>query len=59
MKIKLKDKKIQLSSSHSHRGVKYADWLKLNDGKSIEIDSIPELIKDEVVEVKTTKPKGQ
>ena len=58
MKIKLSNKKNQLPSSRSHQGLRYTDWFKLNSGKSIEIDSIPELIKDKVEEVKSkTKEK--
>jgi|14_taG_2_1085336.scaffolds.fasta_scaffold07088_5 hypothetical protein len=56
MKIKLiKD---QLSSANAHQGLRVSDWLKLNNGGSIEVDSIPELIKDKVKEIKQ-KPKEQ
>lgn len=52
MKVKLKKKK-SLSCSSSHQGLKYEDWLSLNNGKSVEVDSIPSLLKDSVEVVKS------
>lgn len=43
---------MQLPSSYSHQGLNVADWKKLNSGKQIELDSIPELIKDKIIEQK-------
>ena len=54
MKVKLK-KDEQISSANSRFGLKYDDWLNLNNGKSVELDSIPEALKDKLIEL---KPKG-
>lgn len=51
MKIKLK-KNVQLPSARCHQGLDYKDWLALNNGKEIEVDSIPDLIKNQVNEIK-------
>jgi len=55
MKIKLKDKNDSLSTNHSYQGLPTLEWQKLNQGKEIEVDTIPERIKDRVVE---TSKKG-
>ena len=58
MKIKLKDGMILPNNWKSCKCTK-EDWDNLNSGKSIEVSSVPELIKDnvEVIESITTKIK--
>tara|TARA_Y100000401_G_scaffold73348_1_gene59328 strand:+ start:4792 stop:4989 length:198 start_codon:yes stop_codon:yes gene_type:complete len=57
MKIKLKDG-VTLPNNWKSCGCTAEDWQKLNAGKSIDVDSVPELIKDNVdVESSTLKPK--
>lgn len=51
MKVKLK-KDEQISSINSRFGLMYNDWLDLNNGKTIELDSIPEALKDKLIELK-------
>jgi hypothetical protein len=51
MKIKLKNKGDSLSTNHSYQGLPTLDWQDLNQGKEIEVKTIPEKIKDRVVEV--------
>ena len=50
MKIKLK-KDVQLSRSNHFCGLKYEDWLDLNNGKGVEFDKVPELIKGKTEEI--------
>tara|TARA_Y100000310_G_scaffold106811_1_gene105268 strand:- start:621 stop:836 length:216 start_codon:yes stop_codon:yes gene_type:complete len=60
MKIKLKKETLALGglcSSGSHQGFPKALWGKLNNGETIEIDSIPNRVKDQIEEV-TTKVKS-
>ncbi len=40
----------QLSSANSYFRLSYSDWLKLNSGGSIELNSIPQILKDKVEE---------
>ncbi len=54
MKIKLK-KGERLSSSNNLCGLLFDDWISLNQGKVVDIDSIPKAIKDKIDEVKTSK----
>ena len=51
MKIKLKDKNDSLSTNHSYQGLPTLEWQTINQGKEIEVDTIPERIKDRVVEI--------
>ena len=54
MKIKLK-KDIQLSSADNFSKLPYKKWLDLNNGKTVELDEVPELIKDKVDKISTKK----
>ena len=56
MKVKLK-KGESLSSNNNWSGLKYDDWLALSAGKEVEMDSIPEPIKEQV-ETKQSSKKG-
>ena len=47
MKIKLKSG-VVLPNNWKNCGLSYEDWENLNSGKSIEVSSVPELIKDNV-----------
>ena len=51
MKIKLK-KGEKLSSNNNFCNLEYDDWISLNQGRTIEMDTIPDNIKD-----KTESPK--
>ena len=52
MKVKLKEGE-KLSSMNNYCGLNMDDWTALNQEKSVELDSIPELIKEQVEEVKS------
>jgi len=54
MKIKLK-KKAKLPNAWKQYGISFEDWEDLQDGKKIEVKSIPDL---EGIEVFKTKEKG-
>ena len=54
MKIKLK-KGEKLSSNMNYCGLEYGDWIALNQGKQVEMDSIPDKIKEQVEGVSATK----
>ena len=57
MKIKLKDG-VVLPNNWKECGCSFNDWENLNSGKSIDVNSIPELIKDNVDVVESaSKPK--
>ncbi len=57
MKIKLK-RGIVLPNNWKSCGCTANDWADLNAGKSIEVNSVPELIKDSIDVAKvTSKPK--
>ena len=47
MKIKLK-KGEKLSSNYNFCTLKYDDWISLNQGKTVEIDIVPDKIKDQI-----------
>ena len=47
MKAKLK-KGEQLSSSDNFCNLKHSDWVALNQGKSVELDIVPDQIKDKI-----------
>ena len=60
MKIKLKKEVLNsggLCSSSSHQGFTPLDWINLNSGKTIEIDSIPDISKDKIEQVGGTSYK--
>ena len=47
MKVKLK-KGESLSSMNNHCGLKHKDWISLNQGKEVDLDSIPKHIADQI-----------
>ena len=47
MKVKLK-KGESISSNMNYCGLDYDDWIALNQGKQVEMDSIPDKIKEQV-----------
>tara|TARA_R110002012_G_scaffold112242_2_gene257729 strand:- start:1267 stop:1440 length:174 start_codon:yes stop_codon:yes gene_type:complete len=47
MKVKLK-KDEKLSSNFNYCNLAYKDWVALNQGKSIELNEVPEIIKDKI-----------
>ena len=56
MKIKLK-KDEKLSSNMNYCGLNLDDWIALNQGKQVELDIIPDRIKEQVEEVKSASNK--
>ncbi len=57
MKVKLK-KNIKLSQNRNYMGLDTNIWIALNQGKSVELNVIPELIKDKIESVSDSKKKG-
>lgn len=47
MKIQLK-KGEKLSSNHSYQGLSVKKWTALNQGKQVEVSSLPEHCKDQL-----------
>ena len=56
MKVKLK-KDEKLSSNQNYCGLDLDDWIALNQGKQVELDIIPDRIKEQVEEVKSASSK--
>ena len=56
MKVKLK-KDEKLSSNQNYCGLDLDDWIALNQGKQVELDIVPKLIKEQVEEVKSASNK--
>tara|TARA_Y100001938_G_C8088558_1_gene433619 strand:+ start:452 stop:634 length:183 start_codon:yes stop_codon:yes gene_type:complete len=56
MKIKLKNG-IKLSSNQNFCNLNHADWIALNQGKVVELDVVPKLIKEQVEEVQAASNK--
>tara|TARA_Y100001938_G_scaffold150924_1_gene244442 strand:+ start:2776 stop:2988 length:213 start_codon:yes stop_codon:yes gene_type:complete len=54
MKVKLKEGAAQLESHSSHMGFSKANWIAINKGGTVEVDSIPEAAMGRVEEVKTS-----
>ena len=54
MKVKLK-KGEKLSSNMNYCGLELDDWTALNQGKQVEMDSIPDKIKEHVEGASATK----
>ena len=50
MKVKLKNGE-KLSSNMNYCGLELDDWVALNQGKQVELDVVPKLIKEQVEEV--------
>ena len=53
MKVKKKDKVDSVPKFNSHSGFSRENWNKLNSGKVVDVDMIPEVAKDYVEEVKS------
>ena len=53
MKVKLKEGE-KLSSMNNYCGLDLDSWTALNQGKVAELELVPELIKEQVEEVKST-----
>ena len=49
MKVKLKNGE-KLSSNMNYCGLELDDWIALNQGKQVELDVVPKLIKEQVEE---------
>ena len=56
MKIKLKNGE-KLSSMNNYCCLDLDSWTALNQGKEVELDVVPENIKEKVEEVKSTSSK--
>tara|TARA_R100001129_G_scaffold24294_2_gene15680 strand:- start:362 stop:544 length:183 start_codon:yes stop_codon:yes gene_type:complete len=56
MKVKLKSGE-KLSSMNNYCGLDYDNWVALNQEKEVELDVVPEEIKEKVEEVKSTSSK--
>ena len=50
MKVKLKNGE-KLSSNMNYCGLELDDWIALNQGKQVELDVVPKLIKEQVEEL--------
>tara|TARA_Y100001973_G_C5177272_1_gene322732 strand:+ start:695 stop:877 length:183 start_codon:yes stop_codon:yes gene_type:complete len=53
MKVKLINGE-KLSSMNNYCGLDMDSWTALNQGKEVELDVVPEIIKEQVEEVKST-----
>ena len=56
MKLKLKNG-VKLSSNQNFCNLNHSDWVALNQGKVVELDVVPKLIKEQVEEVQATSNK--
>ena len=56
MKLKLKNG-VKLSSNQNYCNLNHSDWVALNQGKTVELDVVPKLIKEQVEEVKAASNK--
>ena len=56
MKVKLKNGE-KLSSNMNYCGLELDDWVALNQGKQVEFDVVPKLIKEQVEETQYTSNK--
>ena len=56
MKVKLK-KDEKLSSNMNYCGLDLDDWIALNQGKQVDLDIVPKLIKEQVEEVQSASNK--
>ena len=57
MKVKLKSMDDKLSSNQTYCGLELDDWTALNQGKVVELDVVPKLIKEQVEEVQAASNK--
>ena len=58
MKIKLKNPQA-LPNAWKSCGMKIEEWKDLEAGKTVEVKSLPELIKDNIDVVRSTSKQGQ
>ena len=56
MKVKLKNGE-KLSSNMNYCGLELDDWIALNQGKVVELDVVPKLIKEQIEEVQAASNK--
>ena len=56
MKVKLKNG-VKLSSNQNFCNLNHHDWIALNQGKVVELDVVPKLIKEQVEEVQAASNK--
>ena len=56
MKLKLKNG-VKLSSNQNFCNLNHSDWVALNQGKVVELDVVPRLIKEQVEEVQAASNK--
>ena len=56
MKLKLKNG-VKLSSNQNFCNLNHSDWVALNQGKVVELDVVPKLIKEQVEEVQAASNK--
>ena len=56
MKVKLK-KDEKLSSNMNYCGLDLDDWIALNQGKQVELNVVPDKIKEQVEEVQSASNK--
>ena len=54
MKVKLKNMDDKISSNQNYCGLELDSWTALNQGKEVELNKVPKLIKEQVEEVKST-----
>jgi len=52
MKVKLKNG-VKLSSASNYCNLDMDTWVALNQGKEVELNVVPELIKEQIEEVKS------
>ena len=57
MKMKLKKGAERLESHSSHQGFPVNLWRRLNNGETVEFDSIPDDAKDQIEEVAASSTK--
>ena len=56
MKVKLKNGE-NLSSNQNYCGLNHPDWIALNQGKIVELDVVPKLIKEQIEELQSASNK--
>jgi hypothetical protein len=57
MKVKLKEGAAPLESHSSHQGFNKKNWIALNAGETVEVESIPNAAKGQVEEVSSSPAK--
>ena len=56
MKVKLKNG-VKLSSNQNFCNLNHPDWIALNQGKIVELDVVPKLIKEQIEELQSASNK--